>query len=37
MSPADQHKIEAKVREMIKQQGQNTSDKRAGMIIDKSA
>jgi hypothetical protein len=30
MSPADQQKIEDKVREMIKQQIQNTSDKRGG-------
>ena len=36
MSPADQQKIEEKVREMIKQQVQNTSDKRGGMITDKS-
>ena len=37
MYPADQHRMEDKVREMIKQQVENTSDKRAGMIIDKSA
>jgi hypothetical protein len=36
MGPADQQKIEEKVREMIKQQVQNTSDKRGGMITDKS-
>jgi hypothetical protein len=37
MSPADQQKIEDKVREMIKQQVQNRSDKRTGMITDKFA
>ena len=36
MSPADQQKIEDKVSETIKQQVQNTSDKRARMITDKS-
>jgi hypothetical protein len=37
MSPADQQKIEDKIREMVKQQVQNSSDKRTGMITDKSA
>lgn len=37
MSPADQQKIEDKIREMIKQQVDNSTDKRTGMITDKSA
>jgi len=37
MSPADQQKIDDKIREMIKQQVDNTTDKRPGMITDKSA
>jgi hypothetical protein len=37
MSPADQQKIDDKIREMIKQQVDNTGDKRPGMITDKSA
>jgi|SRR5882757_883714 len=37
MSPADQQKIEDKIREMIKQQVANSTDKRTGMITDKSA
>lgn len=36
MSPADQQKIEDKIREMIKQQVANSSDKRTGLITDKS-
>ena len=36
MSPADQQKIEDKIREMIKQQVDNSTDKRTGMITDKS-
>jgi hypothetical protein len=37
MSPADQQKIEDKIREMIKQQVANSTDKRTGVITDKSA
>jgi ABC-type transporter MlaC component len=37
MSPADQQKIEDKIREMIKQQAANSNDKRTGLITDKSA
>lgn len=37
MSPADQQKIEDKIRDMIKQQAENGGDKRAGIITDKSA
>ncbi len=37
MSPADQQKVEEKIQQMIKQQVQNSSDKRAGMITDVSA
>jgi hypothetical protein len=37
MSPADQQKIEDKIREMIKQQAANNNDKRTGLITDKSA
>ena len=37
MSPADQQKIEDKIREMIKQQVGSGTDKRTGMITDKSA
>lgn len=36
MSPAEQQKIEDKIREMIKQQVANSTDKRTGMITDKS-
>jgi hypothetical protein len=36
MSPADQQKIEDKIRDMIKQQAQNNNDKRTGLITDKS-
>ena len=36
MSPADQQKIEDKIREMIKQQATNNNDKRTGLITDKS-
>jgi inactivated superfamily I helicase len=36
MSPADQQKIEDKIRDMIKQQAANSSDKRTGLITDKS-
>jgi hypothetical protein len=36
MDPATQ-KIEDKIREMIKQQVENSTDKRTGMITDKSA
>jgi hypothetical protein len=37
MSPADQQKVLDKIREMVKQQVQNSSDKRTGMITDISA
>jgi hypothetical protein len=37
MSPADQQKIDDKIREMIKQQIDTTGDNRPGMITDKSA
>jgi hypothetical protein len=37
MSPADQQKVEDKIREMIKQQLQQSNDKRTGMITDKTA
>ena len=36
MSPADQQKVEDKIRDMIKQQTENSSDKRTGLITDKS-
>ncbi len=36
MSPADQQKIEDKIREMIKRQFANSSDKPTGVITDKS-
>ena len=37
MSPADQQKIEDKIRDMIKQKAANGTDKRTGLITDKSA
>jgi hypothetical protein len=37
MDPAAQQKIEDKIREMIKQQVENSSYKRTGMITGKSA
>ena len=37
MSPADQQKVEDKIRDMIKKQIDNGSDKRPGQITDKSA
>jgi hypothetical protein len=37
MSPTEQQKVMDKVREMIKQQMQNSSGKRTGMITDISA
>jgi hypothetical protein len=36
MDPAAQQKIEDKIRDMIRQQAANSSDKRTGMITDKS-
>ena len=36
MSPAEQKKIEDKIREMIKQQVANSTDKPTGVITDKS-
>ena len=36
MSPADQQKIEDKIRDMIKKQLDNSAQKPAGMITDKS-
>jgi hypothetical protein len=37
MSPAEQQKVMDKIRELIKQQVQNSSDKRTGLITDISA
>jgi hypothetical protein len=37
MDPAAQQKVEDKIREMVKQQVQNGTDKRTGIITDKSA
>jgi hypothetical protein len=37
MRPADQQKIDDKIRELVKQQVQNSNDKRTGMITDRSA
>ena len=37
MDPAAQQKIEDKIREMIKEQVANSTDKRTGVITDKSA
>jgi hypothetical protein len=37
MPPAEQQKVEAKIQQMIKQQLDDTNDKRTGMITDKSA
>jgi hypothetical protein len=37
MSPADQAKVMDKIREMIKQQAQNTGDQRTGLLTDISA
>ncbi len=37
MSPAEQQKVMDKIRELVKQQVQNSSDKRTGMITDISA
>ena len=37
MSPADQAKVMDKIRDMIKQQTQNSGDQRAGLITDISA
>ena len=37
MDPAAQQKIEDKIRDMIRQQAANSSDKRTGIITDKSA
>jgi ABC-type transporter MlaC component len=37
MSPADQQKIEDKIRELIKQQAEKSSEKRTGLITDISA
>ena len=37
MSPADQAKVMDKIREMIKQQAQNTGDRRTGLLTDISA
>ena len=36
MDPAAQQKVEDKIREMIKQQAAESSDKRTGLITDKS-
>jgi ABC-type transporter MlaC component len=37
MSPADQQKVEDKIRDMIKQQMADNNDKRTGLIADKIA
>jgi hypothetical protein len=37
MSPADQAKVMDKIRELIKQQAQNTGDQRTGLLTDISA
>ena len=37
MSPADQQKVEDKIRDMIKKQLSESNDTRTGMITDKSA
>jgi ABC-type transporter MlaC component len=37
MSPADQQKVEDKIRDMIKQQLADNNDKRTGLITDKTA
>jgi hypothetical protein len=37
MSPADQAKVMDKIRDMIKQQAQNTGDQRTGLLTDISA
>jgi hypothetical protein len=37
MDPAAQQKVEDKIREMVKQQVQNGTDKRTGIITDKTA
>lgn len=34
MSPADQQKVEDKIRELIKQQAEKSSEKRTGLITD---
>jgi hypothetical protein len=34
MSPADQQKVEAKIQQMIKQQAQESGEKRTGLITD---
>ena len=34
MSPAEQQKVEAKIQQMIKQQAQQSGEKRAGLITD---
>jgi hypothetical protein len=36
MSPADQQKVEDKIRELIKQQAEKSNDKRTGLITDMS-
>ena len=37
MSPADQQKVEDKIRDMIKKQLSESNDQRTGMITDKTA
>jgi hypothetical protein len=37
MSPADQQKVMDKIRELIKQQVQNSGTQRTGLITDMSA
>jgi hypothetical protein len=36
MSPADQQKVEDKIRELVKQQAEKSNDKRTGLITDMS-
>jgi hypothetical protein len=36
MSPADQQKVEDKIRHLVKQQAEKSNDKRTGLITDMS-
>jgi hypothetical protein len=36
MTPAEQQKVEAKIQQMVKQQAQESGEKRAGLITDLS-
>jgi hypothetical protein len=37
MSPADQQKVDDKIRDLVKKQADETNNKRAGLITDISA